>query len=174
MNSEFKEIIDFWCDTNRFLEYASCTDPLVANNMAQNICNTYKDKESIPLAIRNALTSHLLGKFGDLQTNIQFIKNCQGDIFAQILFQIYPKFKADASSCPTITPRFTKSTPIDNDPFENLPENTIRTVTNAEKGEIIVAATTERIINILTGSLCGKLFFLIILFFSFINFLKRS
>lgn len=93
MDDTQKQAIEFWVDTRRFLDYASCTDSVVANNMAQNICNLYKEKPGIPSSLSGFLIEHLEGKFGDIDTNIAFIKSCQDEIFTFILCNLYPSFK---------------------------------------------------------------------------------
>lgn len=152
MSPTQKNAVDFWCDTNRFLEYASCTDPVVANNMAQNICQTYKDKEGIPSGVVECLVEHLEGKFGDLETNIQFIKDCKEDIFTYILLQLYPDYKEHALA-PNATPRISLNE-TKGDPFENFTEDSIRTM-ETEKGNMIVAATIPRAMALLTGDVSG-------------------
>jgi len=166
-----KEAVNFFCDTKRFLEYAKCTDPLVANNMTQNICMTYQDKDGIPEPLREVLQQHLEGKFGDLDTNIQFIKDCSTEIFDFILLNIYPQFSEYTLSMPAPTPRqattrrcasIIETNSLD-DPFENFSEDSIQIV-DTEKGKVIVAASIERIISLLTGDLCDhELTFTIIL-----------
>merc|ERR1712137_519123 len=128
--------------------------------MVQNVCMTYVEKPGIPQSLKEEFTSHLEGKFGDLELNIQFMQNCQEFIFEYIQFYIFPEYKEVLQEASILSPRgesmatrratsFLEGDALD-DPFDNFTENSIRTL-DTEKGEMIVAATVERIINILTG-----------------------
>jgi len=149
MEAGEKQIVDFWLDCSRFMEYASSMDSAMTTNMLHNVWAAYQQKEGMPHSFHPFLQEHQKLDLADLEAQEDLISSCQCEVFDHILCHLYPKYKEQALTGPSI------STSLDgvisrSDHFEAFSEDS-QIVMETKKGPMVVAASIERLVVLLTS-----------------------
>ena len=160
-NNIEKQTIQFFLETERFVNLAHATDPIVANNMIQSICKTFTQEE-IPQIILKKLQKRLNLKLTDLNSDVQLFTELKDQALDYIFLNLIPRLDKTNLKHTSKSQKFDRKLikkSLNLSEEVDCPEN-IRYLDTAE-GNIIVAATTERLVYHLTAdTTIGKTFFL--------------
>ena len=145
-----KIMIEMWQEADRFLRLQDGADRVVANTMVYQFHRKYTDHPDVPSTIRDRFTC----SGSQMEYQVDLITEIQEDVYGWLLLHLGHKLK-DPSSMKDRSR--TKS--MRRDPFEDQNPKLMRYIQPPGDSQepVLIAATTEKIIYILSDNLTGEM-----------------
>jgi hypothetical protein len=156
-----KKLLEFWLETERFLQLSSCADPIVVNNLTLNLCHSYHFCQSLPVSTQSKLTRHMQCQYDTVEKNTRFIQKCQAEAFELLRNEYFSSYWLSRNSSFSSFDYSQRSVAglIVADPWDETSDDGKIRYIESQNGSIVVAASIEKLIVLVTANISGWFFF---------------